>query len=720
MDGRFAVERSVAAGGMGQVFRGIDRQSGALVGVKTVRIAGGADRFQREIQILARLRHPGIVAYVAHGRVADEFYLVMEWLEGEDLGARLAGAELSIQAAVSIAVQVAAALGAAHSQGVVHRDVKPSNVFLADWRVDRVKLLDYGVARWAGMETLTGTGLVVGTPAYMAPEQARGERDIDARADVYALGALLFRCLAGRPPFEGDNPNELMAAALHCSAPALGELIDVNPEIAALVGQMLDKDPRRRPPDGAAAWAALVNIDVKGLLATLPSPRPQPIANSSVALPTPARISVAALYLENLSGAAEDEYFRDGITEDIITELIKIRSIQVFPRAAVRTFRDRPTTAPEVGQALHATHVLAGSLRRAGPRLRITVQLAESRSGHSVWAERYDRELKDVFAVQEDIARCIAQALRISLTPEEDSRIARKHTANLDAYDYFLRGRSETRRQNLVPALQMFEEALRCDADFAPALAGIGNVSARMFYLRERNPQWLQRADAAVSRAFELDSQLPEAFVARARIAYAREQYEQAAEYARMAIERRLDCEGSWDILGRALFASDRSGEAAELIERAIKATGDDYNVYIPYGNALRALGRTADAEALERQYLGALELQVQLVPEDTRARMLLAGSYARFGRRGDAMRELEQVLEERIEDPHTIYNAACTYGILELKAEALTTLERAVNAGFSEWDQAVRDPDLACVRDEPAFVRITKSMKAQSSSLAP
>jgi serine/threonine protein kinase/Flp pilus assembly protein TadD len=718
LDGRFAVERSVATGGMGEVFRGLDRQTGALVAVKTVRIAGGADRFQREIQILSTLRHPGIVAYLGHGRVAGEFYLVMEWLEGEDLGARLAGAELSIQAAVSIAVQVAAALGAAHSQGVVHRDVKPSNVFLADWRVDRVKLLDYGVARWAGMETLTGTGLVVGTPAYMAPEQARGERDIDARADVYSLGALLFRCLAGRPPFEGENPNELMAAALHRPAPPLGELIDVNPELAALVGQMLDKDPRRRPADGDAAWTALVNIDVKGLAATLPSPRRA--KRSSVALPTPATISVAALYLENLSGAVEDEYFRDGITEDIITELVKIRSIQVFPRAAVRSFRDRPITAPEVGEALHATHVLAGSLRRAGPHLRITVQLAESRSGHSVWAERYDRELKDVFAVQEDIARCIAQALRISLTPEEDSRIARKHTANLDAYDYFLRGRSETRRGNLVLALQMFEQALRCDADFAPALAGIANASARMYYLRERNPQWLQRADAAVNRAFELDSQLPEAFVARARIAYAREQYKQAADYARMAIERRLDCEGSWDILGRALFASDRSEEAAELIERAIKATGDDYNVYVPYGNALRALGRTAAAETLERQFLGALELQVQLVPEDTRARMLLANSYARLSRRADAIRELEQVLAARIEDPHTIYNAACCYGILRLKSEALATLERAVNVGFSEWDLAVRDPDLACVRDEPAFVRITNSMKTQASSKAP
>ena len=170
LDGRFALERSVATGGMGEIFRAIDRQSGEVVGVKTVRVEGGADRFQREIQILSNLRHPGIVSYLAHGRVGDEFYLVMEWLEGEDLGTRLAVAELNAQEAVGIGVQVAAALEAVHRQGIIHRDVKPSNVFLVDWRLDRVKLLDYGVARQTGMEKLTWTGSVVGTPSYMAPE----------------------------------------------------------------------------------------------------------------------------------------------------------------------------------------------------------------------------------------------------------------------------------------------------------------------------------------------------------------------------------------------------------------------------------------------------------------------------------------------------------------------------------------------------------------------
>ena len=199
--------------------------------------------------------------------------------------------------------------------------------------------------------------------------------------------------------------------------------------------------------------------------------------------------SVAVLYFENLSGAAEDEYFRDGMTEDITTELTKIKSLQVFPRAAVVGFpRQDSQPTSEVGQQLSATHVLGGSLRRAGNRLRITVQMVETRTGHSVWAERYDREMKDVFEVQEDIARCIAQALRISLSPQEEKTISRKPTENLQAYDYFLRGRNYTRRQNRELALQMFEHALQLDPDFALAHAGISKICAMQYYLQDRDP----------------------------------------------------------------------------------------------------------------------------------------------------------------------------------------------------------------------------------------
>src|SRR5208282_603508 len=208
-------------------------------------------------------------------------------------------------------------------------------------------------------------------------------------------------------------------------------------------------------------------------------------------------------------------------------------------------FRDKDATASEVGQRLGATHVLGGSLRRAGNRLRITVQIVETRTGHSVWGERYDREMKDVLEVQEDIARCIAQALRISLSPQEEKTITRKATENLQAYDYFLRGRNYTRRQNRELALQMFERALDLDPNFAQAHAGIAKICAMQYYLQDRDGKWIERATGAVNRAFALDPQLPEALVARARIAYALGNHAEAAEYARIAIAHKPDCEGS-------------------------------------------------------------------------------------------------------------------------------------------------------------------------------
>ncbi|HEY3587382.1 MAG TPA: serine/threonine-protein kinase, partial [Myxococcaceae bacterium] len=180
--------------------------------MKTLRGTEGAERFRREVRVLSGLQHPGIVSYLGHGQSQDELYLVMEWLEGEDLSSRLAAVEVSIDEAVGIGLQLASALAAAHAQGIIHRDLKPSNVFLCDWRLDRVKLLDYGIARLVGASNLTDTGSVVGTPAYMPPEQARGERSLDARADVYALGALLFHCLTGRPPFESETLEGLLAA----------------------------------------------------------------------------------------------------------------------------------------------------------------------------------------------------------------------------------------------------------------------------------------------------------------------------------------------------------------------------------------------------------------------------------------------------------------------------------------------------------------------------
>jgi non-specific serine/threonine protein kinase len=417
--------------------------------------------------------------------------------------------------------------------------------------------------------------------------------------------------------------------------------------------------------------------------------------------------SVAVLYFENLSSTKEDEYLRDGMTEDIITELANIRNLKLFPRPAMLAYRDKPVTAPQVGHELNAAYVLGGSIRRSGNRLRITAQLVETSSGHTMWAQRFDREMADVFEVQDEIARSIAQAFRINLSPQEEKKIASKPTENSLAYDYFLRGRSYARRESLEFALQMYEQAIKLDPNFAMGHAGVAYICGIIHEIREHDPKWVERGEAACKKALELDPQLPEALVAQARILYSQRKHPEAIELAHKAIALKPDCEGVYNVLGRAYFASGRFQEAADLIEKAIDANGDDYNVYIPFTNALERLGRFSELRRYREMEILILERQLEIVPEDVRARSLLAADYAYAGRPDDAVRHLEMAVALRPNDSNVLYNSCCCYGVLGKKAEALDLLKSALANGYANFDWPRQDPDLSLLHDDPEFQKM-------------
>jgi eukaryotic-like serine/threonine-protein kinase len=709
--GRYTVERELGRGGMATVYLGDDLKHHRKVAIKVLLPELGSllgpDRFSREIQVAAGLNHPHILPLYDSGEISEAagqpgsgagrlLWFTMPYVRGESLRQKLSRErQLPIDQALRLTSQVASALDHAHAHGLIHRDIKPENILLHE---GEAMVTDFGIALNSGAagqrgggaaDRLTGTGISLGTPQYMSPEQSTGERTLDARSDVYSLGCVLYEMLAGEPPYTGASAQALIAKRFTDPVPRVRRL---RATVPVAVEQALLKALAIAPADRFPTAAAFM----EALTAPAADQQRDP--------------SVAVLPFRNLSADPENEFFADGVTEDVIAQLSKIRALKVISRTSVMQFKNREQSLREIGATLEVATLLEGSVRRAGNRVRIVAQLIDAEADRHLWSETYDRQLTDIFAIQTDVALQIASSLEAELSHDERTRIHRKPTSDVRAYQFYLQGRHHYFRytgESIQKGIEYFRKAIAVDPDYALAHTGLAFAYAELAAGEGgsalRPDEAYLEAKQAITRALALDGQLGEAHSVLALLKFTHDfDWAGAEREFKLALQLSPGAADIYDHYGWLCGALERWDEALALVTRAqeldpLVHRADVANTLLRAGRyqegleaALRcveigdyARGRSTLGWAylksgMQAHGLAELERATTVAPENVMFRAQLGQAYAMAGRTEDAreiLRQLEQLSQERYVSP---YHMAYVYTGLGEADRAMDFLERA------------------------------------------
>ena len=770
----YTIERELGRGGMATVYLAGDLKHGRLVAVKVLRpelaAALGPDRFLREIEIAARLTHPHILPLYESGEADGVLYYVMPYVEGESLRDRLdRERQLPLDDSLRIAGEVASALAYAHGHDVVHRDIKPENILLAG---GGAFVADFGIARAitaAAGERLTATGIAVGTPAYMSPEQAAGDRALDGRTDVYSLVCVLYEMLAGQAPFTG--PSTVTIVHQHLTAPP-PSVTRIRPAVPATVARVIERALAKAPADRFASahqFAEALAAAGQG------SGRPEPVARgggyrtllrtttaavallagfgwwayrrSHVAAAGPRHIeSLAVLPLDNMSHDSSQAYFVDGMTEALIADLSKIQALRVTSRRSVMRYKAVTKPLPEIARELHVDALVEGSVIYAGERVRVTVQLIDAATDRHVWGETYDRRLGDVLGLQSEVARAVARAIRVTLTPEEQARLPVARPVNLGAYQAYLLGRyfwNQRTPEGLAKGFQHFQQAIKLDPHYAAAYAGIADYyNVLPFYKRVSPLEVFPKAKAAAQQALALDDGLAEAHASLAYItAYYDWNWAGAEREFRRALELNPSYAAAHHSYSRLLAAMGRIDEAHAEIRRAeqveaisivLKANTAMILFFAHrYDDAIQQLQQTLELDStsdvaywglgLAYEQMGmypravvALEKAASLSGRDPNVLSSLGHVYAAAGRRAEAgqlVAELEKQSRQGYVSPYFFGLIYVGQGELD---RAIAMLSQAADERSTLLVYLRMDPRFAALRSDPRFQALVRRLGFQ------
>jgi adenylate cyclase len=708
--GNYRLIEKLGEGGMGVVWKARDLKLERDVAVKFLPEGAVDDPerrafFEREAKAVAALSHPNIVTIFAVGEAEGTSFFTMEFVDGQPLSKLVQPGGVDLDRFLEVALPLTGAVAAAHARGIIHRDLKPQNIMIDT--TGTLKILDFGLARilpplprmLARDEGSTATldSDFAGTIAYMSPEQLRSE-PLDHRTDIFSLGVVLFEWATGRLPFGGKTGPETIAGVLKDEPRSAADLNSLLPRpIDRILRHCLEKEPRYR-----MASAQDLREELETLLQDAAEGR-------GAGIP-----SIAVLPFADMSREKDQGYFCDGIAEEIINALCRIQGLRVASRTGSFQFKDGSAELREIGNRLRVETVLEGSVRKSERHLRITVQLIDAARGYHLWSESYDRELRDVFAIQQEIARNVVRALRVTLSPQEKGALAEVPTSHVQAYDYYLKGRSfyyRYGRHDIEFALQLFSRAIELDPGYALAHAGLADCWSYIYLYSERKDSVREQAEAAGRRAVEL---APEAAQAQASFAVALSLGPRKDE-AQAAFEKATDLDPglfeAWYFYARHAFAGGNLGKAAALYEMAMKVRPEDFYAPLLVGPVYDRLGRPDDAQFTRERGVALVERHIDLHPDDARALYMGAIGLVCLGEKEKGLDWARRARRIDPDDPMLLYNLGCFHSLAGEVEEAIDCLERAVAGGLLQKGWYENDGDLDALRAHPRFKALLERM---------
>ncbi|HSE16234.1 MAG TPA: protein kinase [Pyrinomonadaceae bacterium] len=733
--GRYEICSQLGAGGMGEVYLANDTKLDRKVALKILppdvlgdQTGERVRRFIQEAKAASALNHPNILTIYEIDEIDSEHFIATEFIDGETLRERIRKGPIAPPDTLEVGIQVAGALSSTHGVGIIHRDIKPDNIMLRHDGI--VKVLDFGLAKLSReRQTLetdslaptqnfinTAYGMVLGTAHYMSPEQARG-MELDARTDIWSLGCVLYEMISGRQPFSGPTSIDVMSGILNREPDSLLPHLPEGPhELDRVIQRALRKDREERYQTAKDFLADLK--DLKRAIETqshraVTTTRSSGATFSTDAVPDK---SIAVLYFENMNSEKESDYFCAGMTEDIITDLSKIKELKVVSRTDVLPFRNKEVNTRQVGDALRVNYILEGSVRKAGNRIRITAQLISVRDGYHLWAERFDRMVEDIFDLQNEVSQKIVDALKVSLTESERELLTQKPTDDLRAYDFYMRGRELLYlkgRRNTENAIKMFEDAVAIDSGFASAYAGLAEAYSSMYEWYDAASTWLSKAIEMNQKALALEPTSLDAKFGIATVYFNQRRFSESKRAIEELLKENADYYPGHLRLGMIAELSNDLETARKHYRRAAELKPYDEEAWIYLAGAYRKLGNAAAADKAEIKVIEITSRKLEASHDDIIVMSRLAEAYARFGSPEETLATLRRVLELEPNDGLAVYNCSCAYALLGETKASLLLLRRAFDSGFRTVAHWVRtDSAFDPIRDDEEFQKLLTELQ--------